>query len=420
MTVAIAVVAAKTSTGTQDIINNNTIPGGGLGGATPKAVLFLYSRAGADGTVTADAGSSFGFADATSQRAFASFAQNGAKNVGKVGKSDKCLCALKYSAGVVVHSEAAFVSFIPDGVRVDWTTAAPDGWLVTAVFFSGSAWTVAVGDSTAPLAGSVNTVGFQPDAVILGGVSDTIAGTIATNRGQATFGAAAFPGGVRKAIEQTTWAWGVTRQNVNTATGEFQGWSAYHWEVTGQYGVTVSRNATSFTLTGSQTSPTQKFGYLALKFTGGTLTTGKIALAEATGAQAFTGFGGAVSVFVLLLAQEQVLKPDFDWRFGISAHTNVNGGGFAVGSVTDGTMANGVHHSTANKDTVTLLAQDGSVNLSCTVASFDGDGITLNFTDAPDFDPARGVGFAGMEWGYLTVVNAAPVSAERVQAWIED
>jgi hypothetical protein len=418
MTVAVAVAAAKTSTGNQDITTTD------LGGETPKACLFLYSRASANGTVTADAGASFGMTDGVNQCAFAMWAQNGATSVGvatKIGTSAACIVALKATSAI--HSAAAFVAFIANGVTVNWTVAAADGWLVTALFFSGSDWTVACGTSAISFAGVTTALGFTPDCVLLAGASDAIAGTVATSFGQVTIGATTFGGGLSNAVQHVHDAGIGTRNNVTTASGPAFGptWGAYRFGAT-QYGAIVTQVANGFTLHSSSSEPTHKYGYLALKYEGaGVLSTGKFGLTEDAGHQSYTGFGGTPQQFLLLLTQQQKLSQAFDWRFGNHAVTSSKSGGFAVGSTSDGNSVGSghptVHHSTANEDTITLLGQDGVANIVATFVSYDADGITLNYTDPPVFEPARGVVFATMEWSYLTIITT---HAGTVQAWIED
>lgn len=424
MTVAVAVAAAATSTGTQDITTTD------LGGATPKAALFLYSRAASDGTITAHAGASFGATDGTNQWAVAAYvrdaltSQEFTTSMGDVGKSDKCVCALHVDGTLVVHSEAAFDSFIVNGVRINWTTAAADGWLLTVVLFAGSDWSVACGIEVSVASAAVN-FGFQPDVVLFssrGSPSPTgFDGTIsAGSRGRWSIGGQGWsPTLGRTGVAQGAWSWPLYNQDVGWSA-ETTGSCGVQFEVSSSpYGIDVNRTATGFTF-GTAYQEADQWGYLALKWDGGTAYCDALEVTAATGDQSFVGTGFEPE-WVLLLPSINTVNdaPQFTRGLGIVAMTATKLGGFASSGRSDATEPSAsnptIRKSVACEDEIHLLVAAGTEGAAATLASLDNDGFTLNFTNAPDatwiwpfiaFGPSGGGGGGG--------------AASRNQAWIID
>lgn len=108
--VAVTRVSCNTSTGNQDI----TITDFG----TPKAALFFANVATSDATAASDAFNSYGAVDGTRQFAcyWGSEHNKGTTNTNGIWDSDQCV-KLMLNAGSTVDGEAAFSSFITDGVR---------------------------------------------------------------------------------------------------------------------------------------------------------------------------------------------------------------------------------------------------------------------------------------------------------------
>lgn len=148
---------AKTTLGTQDI----TISGFG----TPKGVLFLWSRASSDGLTT---GSVWGMGCAVTSGAewhCGARAAHGATSdtAARYSNDDACI-RIAAAASDTGDGKAEFVSFIDDGVRVDWTQAASAGWLVTAILFGGAECSTAAGTSLIPNSGDTTIVpGFETE-----------------------------------------------------------------------------------------------------------------------------------------------------------------------------------------------------------------------------------------------------------------
>jgi len=403
MTIAIAVAAANTSTGNQDFTTTD------MGGATPKGVIFLYSRSPADGTITADSGASFGAADGTNQWACANYIKDDLSDtLNDVGVSDKCLFALLNAT--TTHSEAAFVSFIANGVRVNWTTATTDGWLVTAILFSGAAVSFAAGKVNAQDGTAVN-VGFEPDIVLFAGSGRSLGrDTSLGSRGRIGFGGNAWPGGNRKGAFGSRWSWTPTRQRVSWLSGGVSQTAMALFDPFLGVSVIADRTATGFAVDSFLGATSAEWGYVAFKANSGTC--GCLQLTAATGDQTVTGLGFEPEL-ILLFGGETVTNDaaEFTGSNAFAAATALKTGGFATCSQNGG----GVDKSTAFEDKVRILAPGGTENCRFTVSDIFDGGFTLNFTDAPNgawqmpyiaFGPTGGGGGGSVP--------------ARVQAWITD
>lgn len=126
-------VAARATTGTQDF----EIP---RFGAAKTAVFFL-SRATVLNTSTDHGLLMCGFTDGSTNHASVCSVENGVadENANRWTRSVACIQVLDptvaagASAGVAV-----FDSWLPNGVRINWTEAPDDDWLITCVLFGGS------------------------------------------------------------------------------------------------------------------------------------------------------------------------------------------------------------------------------------------------------------------------------------------
>lgn len=155
-------VACNTSTGNQDI----TISGVG----TPKLAIFEITKATADGTAVNDAVFGMGATDGTRQFSWCTFSQNAqAVSIDKNrGVTDQCV--LINDAAGNVDGEAAFVSWITDGVRINWGDAPAGAYFLTVTLIGGSdfeAYTNAVNLGTSTSAQTFGSVGFEANAVIV-------------------------------------------------------------------------------------------------------------------------------------------------------------------------------------------------------------------------------------------------------------
>lgn len=166
VTVAIARVAADTSGGIQNITTTN------LNDLIPKAVYFIYSIGITDDTPVANASFGVGAATSTSERWSTCFSVEngqGTTDSGRNGDSSNCIIILDGNGAT--DGLADFVKFIPNGVRINWSTAPSSAYGITAVFFAGTDVSAQGGTFTAENASGdtvdVNGVGFEPDIVLL-------------------------------------------------------------------------------------------------------------------------------------------------------------------------------------------------------------------------------------------------------------
>jgi hypothetical protein len=133
ITVATTRVACNTGTGNQDITAD-------LGDLTPAAALFTIVAATADGTPADHAVMGTGAATSTSERwAIAGSAEH---NVGTTDcyrrmETDRCVLILNPADGTV-DGEADFVSFITNGVRINWSDAPSAAYYLIVDLFAGT------------------------------------------------------------------------------------------------------------------------------------------------------------------------------------------------------------------------------------------------------------------------------------------
>ncbi|MEP3857292.1 MAG: hypothetical protein ABJM39_09645 [Porticoccus sp.] len=123
-------VALNTSTGTQNI----TI--GGLG--TPKAAMFFLSQASTDDTIAADSALSIGFTDGTDSNAVGIHNADGMASADTDRWMSGTGKVLSLPDTTALYAEAAFSSWITDGVQINITTAPATGLLLTVVFIGGA------------------------------------------------------------------------------------------------------------------------------------------------------------------------------------------------------------------------------------------------------------------------------------------
>lgn len=423
---AIVVVAAPTSTGNQDIT-------GSLGGATPKAVLFLYARGGTDGAVTNGSGASFGVTDGTNQWACATFIPDGEARAGTAGferaKTDKCIMAIG-GTGVTasLHSEAQVVGMIANGVRINWTTAhVSDAWLVTAVFFYGSDWEAAVGNWTV---GSPPTValGWQPNCVLMGsahcpfGAATIISEYCLGGNGWDSTGSR---GGTLGMI--------ASNPSSPVTIQKAQGWhhaSSQGGEKFTTFGFTVdvTRSATGFSVTETGVSTADGWGYLALKWTGNHVRSGCLKIDDATGNQVFSGIQ-LIPKFMLLFPSHTAVTSAGLTISGGPMATDLNHRAAGIIAINASECAGFTHHSAhgvtptrehsvALDGSIQMFDEDGSgaIDTAATVVSLDHDGITLNFSTASFPLSAGQVDF----WGFLAFGPIVEAATARVFAAILD
>lgn len=374
--------AVNTSTGNQDF----TISGFG----TPKAVILVMNGATATDTPTTHLRLSFGFATGASNEAC--FTTRSEDGVGTTDPdrgtySNSCVRLLDQS-GTSFDAVGEFVSFITDGVRINWTTAPEAAYLLTVILIGGSDVSAYVGyDDGFPDNGTLDNtdVGFLADvAIVAHATYQTAINTLNT--------ASAHGIGVatRSPSSQATWCAG-NMQGVSTAlcfsrlrdgdsaVSVYSGGRLWEIDISGWDSSGWTWNVTSVFGMGSASVV-----YLALAFNGGGVWTDIIDSATSTGTKAYTGVG---------------FKPQFGMIFGTlndDTTTHETGANAMVSAIGSFTASSEGCHSQFDEDGVSttdtgceasssaifVTDHGGGDAWEADLDSFDSDGFTLNYSAA--------------------------------------
>jgi len=155
--------AARTTTGTQDITAS-------LDGLTPKAALFLYSYATADGTPANGLARFIGATDGSTHavRRYGDADNLDTTSVG-AGADNTIPIILTDPSGNLL-AEGAFSAWITNGITISWTVTTGTAILIDVIFFAGSDLSADVSITTLTNAvdtvHDVTSVGFEPDDLI--------------------------------------------------------------------------------------------------------------------------------------------------------------------------------------------------------------------------------------------------------------
>lgn len=175
--VKIAVASAATITAT-----GNQIFTAALDGKTPKAALFISSRATAEGTPAASYSFGVGACDAVAEWALATTALDavGTTQTGKIGRSTACILLAAHTNSPTITGEASFVSFQANEVTINWSNAPDEADRITVILFAGDDLEVDVNSFKA--ANLVDTsvdvaTGFEPDLVLFASGGFEFSGT---------------------------------------------------------------------------------------------------------------------------------------------------------------------------------------------------------------------------------------------------
>lgn len=162
--VAVTRVACNTGTGNQDI----TISGFG----TPKAAIFIVTKAdlGDEGPTSLGVGASMGFGATDGTRQFGasvlSYDSSSSTNCKRMGSSSACIYLTDTSS---VDAIAAFSTWVTDGVRINWSNAPADDWLLTVILLGGADLNAYVNNfntNSSTSVQTVNTLSFTPTVLI--------------------------------------------------------------------------------------------------------------------------------------------------------------------------------------------------------------------------------------------------------------
>ena len=393
MGVKVAVLQVAVNTGT----GNQTFTKTGFG--TPKAALFIVSRAATNGTVANGAKWSYGAATGTTNRwCVAGQSENGQGTT----DSDRYVT----DTGVVVllgndgslQGVADFVSFNEDNVILNWSTAPFAAVLLTIVLFGGTDLSAHankfVDADLEDGATDVTGPGFEPDLVFVGGVSRAMDETRADSF-RCVFGVCENDGGVDPQVQGGIGLF--DKHGEDTSLCGLQVTSGRAIKAVTETGTTYGVELTTFD--GSGFSATTRdagaggqfeWGYLALAF-GGVVGhwVGAIDTPTATGDKAYTGPGFTPQFVMLLMSHASA--------YGSHNSTGPAAIAAGIGVITaDDEFANGfqIEDAQGTSDTqnavdskaVWLPTDDGSTTNDFIgtgpggSGSLDANGFTINFS----------------------------------------
>ena len=382
-TIAVTRVAANTSTGNQSITTSD------LGGIVPSAALFICNRSIVNNTSRSEATVCIGAATSTTQRwAMFSTSQDALANtnVTRRGMTDQCI-AIPFAGGTI-DGEADFVSFITNGVTINWTNAPGNAYLVTVVLFaniSGAyAGTFAPGTSVGS-AVDVTAPNFQPDVVFLAATGDTFNDT-GTSAHSPSWGWAIRDGSnSQRCILQSEAdgvAVGTPRAYLSTAYGVANlDPSTNNLLWAGEIGSFDSQGFSCTLRVGS--AGTDDVGYLAINLNGASVWTGTHTTPTATGNQSSTAPGFQPQV--LFLGMTHLTSTDT----GVQSN---DAGAFAMWVTTSTAQysySTEIQNGSATTSTeclsrnwsVDIDNHDHTTGIEATLVSLDTNGWTLNFSD---------------------------------------
>jgi len=387
VTIAATRAALNTGTGTQDFTTTD------LGGLTPKAALFILTRATTDGTAADNLGLCIGAATgATNRWAVCATGQDaqGTTVTDGAGKN-RCVIMLDPALGTL-EFEADFDSFITNGVRINITDAPPSAYLLTVVLFAGTDLTAFASSAdladTLDLETNITAPGFQP-RVVIGACVDfrniNDAGSFGTTP-KISFGAVHENGA--GTVTQRSFLWRNTDAQLavqlTSELSDVYGVFSMTATVLDWGGEFANFDASGFSvfsrLAGANGTD---LGYLALAFNG--VIDGKVVTITtpvAPGNQTQTGIGFTSQAALLGLTLAEAIN---------TAYTDDNADAIGVGVITgtaefcnaivdDDTATDSDNHSLSDNTAVRVLKTTGADALTAAWSSWNSDGWVLNYS----------------------------------------
>jgi len=371
--------------------NNQDITVSGIG--TPKAAIFIVSKAAANGTVAADATLSIGYTDGTNQFCTtAEIIDGGGATSSRRFASNAQIYSLGYS-----DQTGEFISWITDGVRINSTTL-PAGYLLTVIFITGSdvegalAFDRALQSSTSPQ--DFTGIGFAFDALFLS--HSYSSGFSALTHGVLSLGC-------------------VINDNASTPTQKSIGWCADSGSASGdqntiasdtyalvgplidsnRFNVTISDiDSTGYTHTTSGSTGTITVG-LALKFAAGVSFELVDSVIPTSGnyAQADIGFEPEFGMMAHVIGPSSYDSLDTGANSGAFSIAAFDASTIYTNSVSDEDGADPIVAKALSTDAFRLLDNDATDAVVASSYAFDADGWDFTLSTNPGVAP-RGWGFA--------------------------
>jgi hypothetical protein len=415
--VAVLRESANTTTGSQDFTSS--------GFGTPKAALFIVTSATTNNTLADHAIWSHGATDGTSQWVVGGRSQDNVETSSTIrrGASDAVIMTLN-SGDTNVDGEAAFDSWITNGVRINWNNALNSSYLVTVVLFGGNDLDAKAGNFTASGPGGTTTnvdVGFVPDSVMFfsngTSLNDTTSTDAAHNVGFAINKSPIIQRAVGSIFYNSlsTGSSAVFMNDNRSIVNVGPGLAVSRaFEVTGF----ISNPVNGFTVTHRAGSSTADLisAYLALKFNDAVDThIATVTTPNSTGNQSITSTGFTPQ-FIMSLTNPVSTVNDYSTNgmTGISTFTNSNEYSYALINE-DGASTINTQSLSSNQAAV-LPKNDGSTGYIADLISMDSDGWTWDFTNidsvgGPDLWPYLAIEEAPQSSTHLNITSNLTLSA---------
>ncbi len=384
---------ANTSTGNQDFVAN-------LGGATPKGAIIHWARVTTDGAAS-HASFGCGLVDTdgwgrTCSRRWEDGVAISAPAGYTLQTADRCIDILKPD-GLSSEGIAEFVSWIPNGIRVNWTTAPPSGWRIEVIFFAGSSVKTAARAVTYDTNRHVSHVAADFDAGAAIILHNSNPSGTAENDEQVNFGVAFITNESTPEIvhvDQAASALGVQRYRLDDeasanvdAIEPFDGSSATVMEVTAKW---LAKGLKLFGQGLAATPPTRAMDMTVflIKMPGVSFDSRVVSLTTGTGAQSITGLGFAPTHIISFVGKWTTQSTGVttgvtgeNWGFG---YYNGVGAQRCLGVARE--SGSGTTESVsywAGDAWVVNYDHDGTVHGKVEITSADADGFTVDKKTMP-------------------------------------
>lgn len=254
------------ASGTQDV----TVSGFG----TPKAAIFILTRATSDDHYAGHFATSIGWTDGTNQNVNSVYSSNNQTKTesSRSQRADRVL-TVPDTAGAAEAYGFGFNSWITDGVRLDIDTQTTTAFLCTCILINGAdVSNVHVGShddlGTGTSAVDINTVGFEPDLVMVTQTFNPTALPDENPHALISFGVGINDGSDTQRCLSISSKDNVTSASVVTASVHNDSIIAQAWDgALAWKGVIGSYDSSGFSITPSASANSTIPLYLCLKFT---------------------------------------------------------------------------------------------------------------------------------------------------------
>ena len=367
--------AAPIISGTQDLTVS------GIGTPTAAILYTSYSTGGAANNLAF----SIGFTDGSTHRvsSIVSRHNQATSETYKRGATDE-VCMVIAPNGGGINGEAAFSSWITDGIRINWTNPPNTGKLVHAILFYGSDVEVAIGEYTGhATSGSTTTVSglaFQPELLFIVGQD---AAWDDTSRSHAQLSCGWCDADLNQGCQYLVDVSGLgTTQTGGILSAQYAG--QLGGNTAGVASEITSITSDGFVATTRVLNGAKQWAYLALTTNGQCEWFVDVKDSPtSTGTQAYTM--NSVSPQFIIVRPSMHASAD---SYNVAGNGGVIGWGGAdpvrqgclSGATLDGAGTSDTQSRTSGTTVAALDDESGTAKIYATRSSLDTDGFTLNFT----------------------------------------